>query len=292
MNAWPDKFAGTLLGMAVGDAMGLPREGLTPRRAQRLFGGPPLEYRLVFGRGMVSDDTEHACMSAQALLASSGDPNAFARSLAWRLRGWLLGVPAGVGLGTLRAIVKLWLGFGPRRSGVYSAGNGPAMRAPVLGVWSAARELPPDALAALVRASTCLTHTDPRAVEGALAIALATAYGVAVGGAGVDPGVILAQVRRQVLGDELQARLSLVADHLNRAASTREFVAALQLERGVTGYINHTVPVALYCWLRWPSDFRHAVEDAIVAGGDTDTTAAIVGGLAGATLGVRAIPVR
>ena len=69
-----------------------------------------------------------------------------------------------------------------------------------------------------------------------------------------------------------------------------ELRPALQLERGVSGYINHTVPVALYCWLRWPSDFRHAVEDAIVVGGDTDTTAAIVGGLAGATLGVRAIP--
>jgi hypothetical protein len=58
MNAWPDKFAGTLLGMAVGDAVGLPREGLTPRRAQRLFGGPPMEHRLVFGRGMLSGDTE------------------------------------------------------------------------------------------------------------------------------------------------------------------------------------------------------------------------------------------
>ena len=41
-------------------------------------------------RGMVSDDTEHACMTAQALLASAGDPDLFARDLAWRLRLWLL----------------------------------------------------------------------------------------------------------------------------------------------------------------------------------------------------------
>jgi ADP-ribosylglycohydrolase len=65
-----DTLTGVLLGTAVGDALGLPREGLSPRRARRLFGGPPLRHRLVFGRGMVSDDTEHACVTAQALLRS------------------------------------------------------------------------------------------------------------------------------------------------------------------------------------------------------------------------------
>ena len=48
--------------------------------------------------------------------------------------------------------------------------------------------------------------------------------------------------------------------------------------------IPHTVPVALYCHWRWPGDFRRAVEDAVLAGGDTDTTAAIVGGMAGVAL--------
>jgi len=58
------------------------------------------------------------------------DPDAFARSLAWRLRGWLAAPPAAVGWGTLRAIVKPWVGFPPRAGGVRSAGNGAAMRAP------------------------------------------------------------------------------------------------------------------------------------------------------------------
>src|SRR6185436_14806633 len=115
----------TLLGCAVGDSIGLPREGLSPRRAQRLFGSGPLTHRLVFGRGMISDDTEHACMTMQALLASNGDVDRFRRSLAWRLRGWLVTLPAGIGWATLRSIVKLWLGFS---GGVSSAGNGPAMR--------------------------------------------------------------------------------------------------------------------------------------------------------------------
>lgn len=52
----------------------------------------------------------------------------------------------------------------------------------------------------------------------------------------------------------------------------------------------HTVPLALYCWLRSPGGFREAVEEVILLGGDTDTTGAIVGGIAGATVGSRGIP--
>jgi ADP-ribosylglycohydrolase len=56
-----------LLGAAVGDALGLPSEGLSRQRIKRLFPGP-LRHRFFFGHGMVSDDTEHLFMVAQALL--------------------------------------------------------------------------------------------------------------------------------------------------------------------------------------------------------------------------------
>jgi ADP-ribosylglycohydrolase len=81
-----DRLAGVVLGTAVGDALGTPREGLSRRRARRLFGDPPLRHRFLFGRGMVSDDTEHTCLVGQALLRTPDDVTAFARSLAWRLR--------------------------------------------------------------------------------------------------------------------------------------------------------------------------------------------------------------
>src|SRR5207248_4895423 len=164
-----EAVVGCLLGTAVGDALGLPYENLSPRRQRRLF--PDLDrYHLLPGRGMMSDDTEHACMVAQALIISAGDEARFLRSLAWRLRGWLLGLPAGIGKATARALVKLWLGFPPHKSGVYSAGNGPAMRAPVLGVCYGDN---PARLPALVRASTRITHTDSRADGGAFAVAWA-----------------------------------------------------------------------------------------------------------------------
>src|SRR5688500_19116405 len=100
-----EPWTGLLLGTAVGDSLGLPREGLRPDRAARLFRGP-LRQRLVLGRGMLSDDTEHDCMTAQSLLVAGHDLDRFARVLAWKLRWWLLGLPAAIGLGTLRAIMR------------------------------------------------------------------------------------------------------------------------------------------------------------------------------------------
>ncbi|WP_395839271.1 ADP-ribosylglycohydrolase family protein [Archangium violaceum] len=282
-----DAIAGALLGTAVGDSLGLPREGLSPKRAQRLFGGAPLRHRLVLGRGFGSDDTEHACMVAQALLAFPEEPADFARSLGWRLRGWLLGLPAGVGWATLRAIVKLWLGFPPGRSGVVSAGNGPAMRSPLLGVCLAQQ---PERLEAFVRASSRLTHRDARAEQGALAIALAAAHGATHGAAGVDAEAVMREWETRLHEPALREALATVSACWRRGASVPELAAALGLEHGVSGYVLHTVPVVLYAWLRHPSDFRRAVEEVILLGGDTDTTGAIVGALVGATVGASGIP--
>jgi ADP-ribosylglycohydrolase len=57
---------------------------------------------------MVSDDTEHTCMMAQSLIVSSGEVSTFTIDLAWRFRFWLLGLRAGIGYATLKAILKLW----------------------------------------------------------------------------------------------------------------------------------------------------------------------------------------
>lgn len=283
-----DRLAGALMGTAVGDSLGLPREGLAPGRASRMF-GHDLHHALVLGRGMVSDDTEHACMVAQALLSSEGDPQHFARALAWKLRFWALALPAGVGLGTARAIVKLWLGWPPSSSGVRSAGNGPAMRAAILG---ACLGTEPKRLREWVRASTRCTHTDPRAERAAFLVAFAAAQASTRGPSGVDPQAFLAE-SDAALGDaddELREILDSLAAHLARGASLDEFASFLGLSHGVSGYAYHTVPVALYGWLRHPGDFRTAVAEVIRLGGDSDTTGAIVGGVAGAGVGLSGIP--
>ena len=282
-----DAIVGALLGTVVGDALGLPREGLSPRRARRMFGGAPLRHRFFLGRGVGSDDTEHACMVAQALLAASDSPEHFARNLAWRLRGWLIGLPAGVGWATLRATVKLWLGFPPSHSGVVSAGNGPAMRAPLLGVCFAEQ---PERLEAFVRASSRMTHRDARAEQGALAVALAAAHGARRGLSGVDAEEMMREWAARIDEPLLREALVRLRAAWERGATVPEFAAELGLADGVSGYVMHTVPVVLYTWLRHGTDFQRAVEEIILLGGDSDTTGAIVGALVGATTGAGAIP--
>ena len=241
-------FLGCLLGMAVGDAIGLPAEGLHPERQSRLF-GELKNHRLFFQRGFVSDDTAHAIMTAQALVASGGDPEKFVRELARRLRGWFLSLPPGVGMATARACLKLLLGVSPERSGVFSAGNGPAMRAPIIGLFCAHDQT--DArLNALIRVSTRITHTNPKAEEGAREIAKAT--------------------------------IALPSSHSSWEEGSRE--------EGISGYIVHTVDAVLAMVASHPDDIRAAVIATVALGGDTDTVAAIVGGVLGARLGAEAVP--
>ena len=289
MDAEP--VVGCLLGMGVADALGLPREGLSRRRGERLF--PRLDrHEFFFGRGVFSDDTEHACMTAQALLTSGGDATRFARDLARRLRWWFLGLPAGIGRATLRACLRLWVGFGPQRSGVYSAGNGPAMRAPILGV-CLGHDLP--RLGEFLRASTRLTHTDPKAEYGAFAVAWATYRSAETRTRSPPaPREFVHEFRRIIKGDRHSAALLDFLDaavlSVEAGQTTEAFADTLELDRGVSGYIYHTVPVAIHAWFRYPDDYRAAVQAVLRCGGDTDTVAAIAGALIGARVGKAGIP--
>lgn len=271
-------FFSCLMGTAIGDALGLPREGLSRKRADKIFGGPPLRHRFFFGRGRVSDDTDHAVMTAQALIASGGDVAEFRRLLGWRLRWWLLSMPAGIGLATLLACLKLWLGFPPTRSGVFSAGNGAVMRAAILGAYECHDD---DKLWQLVQASSRITHTDPRAEQGAMAVALAAKYNVTRDDNTFQNPEYLALTIPFVVDDDLAAKLRLAVLRADEGASAEFFANELGLQRGVSGFVNHTVPVAIFCWLRHRHDFRAALEAAICLGGDTDTVGAIVGGIMG-----------
>jgi len=157
-----------LVGTAVGDSLGLPAENLPPWKIQKRW-PKSWSQRLVFGRGMVSDDTEHTVFVAQCLASNLPDARSFQQKLGWKLRWWLLCLPAGIGFATLRAILKLWIGFPTTSSGVFSAGNGPSMRSAIIGVYFRADE---KKIREYISASTRLTHTDPKAEVAALAVAL------------------------------------------------------------------------------------------------------------------------
>ena len=277
---------GCLLGTAIGDAIGLPYEGLSSQKIYRKFFHIN-KHRLFFNRGMLSDDTEHICMVAQALIVSAGEEKSFSNALAWRLRWWLLLLPAGVGFATLRSIIKLWLGFSPRKSGVFSAGNGAAMRSAILGVCYGDNLAK---LSSLINICTKITHSDPKAEYGAFAIAIAAHF------SSKDKNIQAQdyyQILKENLPFEAEEFLNLIqkaCDSFDRGETGAKFAHSLGLNKAITGYVYHTVPVVIQIWLRYQNNYQTAIEEIIKLGGDTDTTAAILGGIIGAKVGKKGIP--
>ena len=302
-----DRMGGLLAGTAIGDALGLPYEGLSRARVRALLGpvepigGRTLRHAfLPGGGGMVSDDTEHAVLAAQALIREPRRAGAFAARLSRGIRWWLASVPPGVGGATLRSGLRMWLGHGPGHSGVASAGNGPSMRAPVIGGFMC---MAPSLRVAYVRASTRMTHTDPRAEIAAQAISRVAA------------AIVSGRFRDQPTWPDVAAELEAAAgdvefcpaaaaadwqaaaDALGAAASrprcpapVEEAASLLGCGRGVSGYSLHSVPMAIYAWWRHFGDVGLTADRCVRLGGDTDSVAAMACALAGGTCGRAAIP--
>ena len=280
---------GCVLGTAAGDTLGLPYENLSRDAVRRIL-REPLEQSLIRGRGLVSDDTEHTLMTMLSLREAGTDAALFQRRLAARLRWWLVAGPPGVGSATARAIIKSWLGFPPRSSGVFSAGNGPSMRAALLGVVFADE---PERMRDFVHASTLITHTDPQAFHAALAVAVAAACARHAGPMAPADALRAFQAsyaRVAPTDDAFVAPSKLIADAIGAGWSLDDFAHALGAAKGVSGYSMQTVPAALFAWMRHGADFRAAVTAIVRCGGDTDSTAAIVGAIVGAGVGAAGIP--
>jgi len=273
---------GCILGTAIGDAVGLKREGMSRDRAIWLHGDKPAPD-LIFGKGFCSDDTEHTVIVGVAYLKSGGDVEAFKRIFAKLLRKWLLTCPAGIGLGTLRAILKSFF-VGPNRSGAKSAGNGPAMRAGLIGLLADDDQH----LEELIAASTRITHSDPRAEEGALVIAQAARF--ASQHSNPNPAEFIRSITPTLKGEELREHFVAIEEGLASGLTPQEFAESRGWRRGPTGYINQTVPMAVFCWAYSPNDFEAVVTNAVLLGGDTDSVGAIAGAIAGAGCGEDSIP--
>jgi len=285
MSSLPSKTEGLLIGTAVADAIGLPMEGMRPAKIEKLGWARSLKHRFLFGRGMWSDDTEQTIMLTQALLSSGGDVRRFTRSFAWELRWWILGMPAATGLATAKAIIKLWLGFPPSKSGVFSAGNGSAMRTTPI-----AAMFPDDAEKRRIftEAHTRITHSDPKASLATLAV---TEVAAALLKSQEVPD-LFPILKDLSVDEEWRNIVDQIQEHLEKTKSLEELLKSLggKPEKGISGYVYQTVPAVLFLGIKNNWSFEKTIPEVIAAGGDTDTTAAIAGALCGAYNEVRGIP--
>jgi ADP-ribosylglycohydrolase len=274
-----ERYIGCLIGTAVGDSLLLPSEGLSRQRIARRF-GDRLEQGLLFGRGMVSDDTDHTFLLARCLAVERTDADRFVRRFAWRLRWWFLCLPSGCGKATGQAIMRLLLGWSPTRAGVSSGGNGPSMRAAIIGAVFA-----DDAMRRheFGRAACHLTHRHPQAEAAALAVAEIAAWIVR---GDTEPLWPLLDHEEP----EWRKRLDIVRQWHADGGDTDALARALGCPDHVWGWSLTSVPFALGCWLKHRHDARAGMAAIRRAGGDTDTIGAIAGAWYGLDDGEAAFP--
>ena len=280
-----NKLQGCLIGAAIGDSVGLPYEGMSSSSGKKLYGIPD-KHKLLFGLGMVSDDTEHLVIVLRSYKKANGDAESFSKILASKLKLWTFALPLGVGKASLFSGIKLLFGFSHKNSGIFSAGNGPAMRVSVLGLLCEDN----DKLREFVKRATYISHTDPKAYRGALAIAVAAK--LAGESKKVDPNSFLENFEKinDSKCEEFDEILKKTIQSVNSKQSTQNFAESLGLSKGVTGYIYHTIPIAIHAWLSNQDNFQAGLINTIQCGGDTDTVGSIVGSLIGIQVGAENIP--
>ena len=275
MGVIDDRAGGALLGTFVGDALGMPFEGLSHEAI-------PEEIEMVDarrGRGTYTDDTQMMIALAESLIARGGiDPEHVARAFLDAYEP-----DRGYGGGT-RRVFELWrsgvpvaVAAGSVFDGRGSRGNGAAMRIAPIAVCFRDE---PARLCMEAAASARVTHSNPVGVDGA--VVQAAAIGAALRG-----DDILAVARAAAETIELHHALDEVAALLGLAPTPAVVHARLGTSADVVGSVAAAIYSALAC-----DRVEATVCFAVRLGGDTDTVGAMAGAIAGARHGYRAIPTR
>jgi ADP-ribosylglycohydrolase/tetratricopeptide (TPR) repeat protein len=268
-----ERIAGALMAYACGDALGLPWENAS--RASAVPTTSQIEQvpaREGWPRGVTSDDTALTLLVARHLAERDGrcDAHAFLAELADR-------EPMIRGLGpTTTAAIEHFRRSGQAVASGGTATNGAAMRALPIG-WVLPHNQPDRRREVAIEMSRA-THADASAVVAACVIATCASWALE----GATPAVLV-----RVAAEEAREAACTVgtdtrlADMLTQV-STGTWQAPAE---GVNLDPYDTVAAVLSCVAPTPS-LRNGLVNAVQLGGDTDTVAALVGGLLGATLTV------
>jgi ADP-ribosylglycohydrolase len=129
-----------------------------------------------------------------------------------------------------------------------------------------------------------VTHAHPEGIAGAVVVAVATAFvtGAWIGHVLPEPEEVLDSVEPYLLSGATAKGVAAARDLLD--ASVGE--AAWRLGNGSRVSAQDTVPFCLWAAATRLSDYPAGIKACIEAGGDVDTTAAIVGGIVGAYTGL------
>ncbi|NLI90857.1 MAG: ADP-ribosylglycohydrolase [Peptococcaceae bacterium] len=278
MTKW-QKIAGSLCGVAVGDALGATLEFMTKKEITEKFG---LHTEMIgegywkLFPGEVTDDTDMTIAVAKGILTDPEDPVVhIARFFADWARSdpkdigniCRLALAEGIRRGTVSEAEWLEVSeFAHLQSGGRSGGNGSLMRTiPVVLAYYTDR----DRMLQMAYRQSALTHYDPAAGKCVM--------------------LYCDLVRRLIEGEDLRTGIRETAEEYRDGFKFRVDLPPEEIK--TTGYVVHTLEAALNCAFQTQS-FEEAVIMAVNLGGDTDTIGAVTGGIAGACYGLDQIPPR
>ena len=298
---------GALAGLALGDALGMPTQAMSPEQIRAVYGritglvdgDASQPYAPGMPAGSVTDDTEQALLVASLLIrgrgSSSGrvalDAGEFAHALlAWEDSMIERGSLDLLGPSTKAALERVRAGEDPLTVGGAGTTNGAAMRVTPIGIAMSTAD--PEAFADAVWSSCRVTHATRQGFQSAALVAAAVSMGIdAARSTTPDLRGLLWKALSYV--DSLPERGAWTPDPDVIAATRRamQLVAnpasssleCLVEQVGTSVASAQAIPMAFALLARDPSP--QALLDAANIGGDTDTIGAIAGAILGAALG-------
>lgn len=257
-------------GGIIGDSLLLPYEFLNKEQGHKRYLKYGLRQSLIEDNGMTSDDSDHLMMTYQSLVKSLNKED-FQKILARKLKFWIFTLPIGIGLTTIKAIIKLLIGFSPMKSGINSLGNGPLMRVSIIAAYFSNDEFKRNEY---IKASSETTHNNDETVKMTQIIGNVIAF--------------VYENNKKPTKEELlklltcsnspltEKYIKVLLNNLNSDLKT--FLNAIDSNKMVTGYIMTSSVFILYV-LYNAKDYKEAFEMIIEAAGDTDTIGAVIGSM-------------
>ena len=303
---------GALAGLALGDALGMPTQEMSPAQIRAVYGritglvdgDASQPYAPGMPAGSVTDDTEQALLIASLLVRGRGSSSGrvalnaveFAHALlAWEDSMIERGSLDLLGPSTKAALERVRAGEDPLTVGGAGTTNGAAMRVTPIGI--AVSTADPEAFAEAVWSSCRVTHATRQGFQSAALVAAAVSMGI---DAARSPSLDLRSLLWKALTyvESLPARGAWTPEPDVVAATRRAMQLAanpassslecLVEQVGTSVASAHAIPMAFALLARDPSP--RALLDAANLGGDTDTIGAIAGAILGAAFGVEVLP--
>ncbi len=287
-----ERYQGTLVGVLAGDSLGAPYEKWEPRDIaddiDRRGGLVPFDYEDPWGRsghfpaGRPTDDSELTAALAQSLIACNGSDPAHQYRYFKRAVGGQSFVWEGKADGFGRTTRKMLLATNYEKALLRDdrpsiPSNGSLMRSAPLALWF--YEQDQELRDSAVQSSSEVTHIHPHAV-GCCVIYCKMLTRLLNG---TDPEEAW---REACWGANSNPEQRLL---INFVLPPPEATNLWMNKGGKVGSALHTLHIAGWCLVH-AKDFREGIEMAVRFAGDTDTAAAVTGGLLGAYFGIEGIP--